>query len=125
MPIEFTNCVKNGGRVRTKSLPNNQYLHICFPKGGGPSISGEVKTAQTKQRKLSYQQKKNLPKKSFVYPGKRKFPINDKAHARNALARVSQFGTPAEKKAVRSAVAKKFPSIQMSKARSKRLQSYL
>jgi hypothetical protein len=36
--------------------------------------------------KLSYQQRKNLPGSSFVFPGKRAYPIPDAAHARNALA---------------------------------------
>jgi hypothetical protein len=38
------------------------------------------------------------------------------SHARNALARVSQHGTPAEKKQVRAAVAKKYPGIGKSSA---------
>jgi hypothetical protein len=46
MPANFDACVKAGGKVRTKSIGKNQYIHICFPKGGGPSISGEVKTKQ-------------------------------------------------------------------------------
>lgn len=43
MPKAFTDCIKNGGRVRTKSY-GNKYIHICFPKGGGSSKVGEVKT---------------------------------------------------------------------------------
>ena len=31
-----------------------------------------------------------LPDKAFAEPGKRKYPIEDKAHARNAKARASQ-----------------------------------
>jgi len=58
MPKAFTDCIKNGGRVRTKSLPNNQYIHICFPKGGGSSISGEMKTAQKKHKKLTIKMSK-------------------------------------------------------------------
>jgi hypothetical protein len=46
MPAEFDACVKSGGRVRTKTLGNGKYTHLCFPKGGGPSVSGEVKTKQ-------------------------------------------------------------------------------
>lgn len=42
MPKEFDNCVNKGGRVRTKELGNNQYMHICFM--GGKSYAGEVKT---------------------------------------------------------------------------------
>ena len=42
-PADFDNCVKNGGRVRTKTLSDGRYIHICFPKGGGPGVAGEVK----------------------------------------------------------------------------------
>ena len=52
-----------------------------------------------------------IPGKSFAEPGKRAYPIEDKAHARNALSRVSQFGSPAEKKQVRAAVHRKYPGI--------------
>jgi hypothetical protein len=62
--------------------------------------------------KLTSKQRKRLKSSSFAMPGERKFPIMDAAHARNALARVSQFGSPAEKKRVRSAVKKKFPGIK-------------
>jgi hypothetical protein len=60
---------------------------------------------------LSTKQRKKLSKKQFALPGKRKYPIPDKAHARNALARVAQNGTPAEQKKVKTAVRKRFPSI--------------
>lgn len=61
--------------------------------------------------KLTYGQRKKLPASSFAIPEKRAYPINDIAHARNALARVSQFGTPEEKRRVRAAVYKKYPSL--------------
>ena len=48
-------------------------------------------------KNLSTKDRKKLSKKSFALPGKRKYPIPDKAHARRrALARVAQNGTPAE-----------------------------
>ena len=34
--------------------------------------------------------RKRLPKSEFAEPDKRKYPIEDKAHARNAKARASQ-----------------------------------
>lgn len=76
-----------------------------------------------KKRKLSYGTRAKMPKKEFALPGKRNkgkggYPIPDKAHARNALARVSQFGSPAEKKAVRAKVHAKFPDVGKSKKRS-------
>ena len=66
---------------------------------------------------LSTKDRKKLPKKAFALPGKRKYPIPDKTHARNALARVAQHGTPAEQKKVRAAVKRRSPSIGKSKAK--------
>lgn len=42
-----------------------------------------------------------------------KYPIPDRAHARNALARVAQHGTPAEVAAVKAKVKKAFPDIDV------------
>ena len=61
--------------------------------------------------KLSGAERKALPTKSFAEPNKRKYPIEDETHAKNALSRVSRSGTPAEKAKVRAAVKKKYPSI--------------
>lgn len=43
MPALFDRCVRRGGRVRTKKLSGDRYIHICYPKDGGTSVSGEVK----------------------------------------------------------------------------------
>jgi hypothetical protein len=70
--------------------------------------------------KLSAKQRQALPKSSFALPGKGEgpkgagsgsYPIPDKSHARNALARVSQHGSSAEKAKVRAKVKAKFPGI--------------
>ena len=66
--------------------------------------------------KLTTKNRKGLKKSSFAIPGKRAYPIEDKAHARNALARVSQFGTPAQKAKVRIAVHRKYPGIDKDKS---------
>lgn len=60
---------------------------------------------------LTGKKRKALAKGSFAIPEKRAYPIHDKAHARNALARVSQHGSPAEKRRVRAAVKRKYPGI--------------
>jgi hypothetical protein len=75
--------------------------------------------------KLTTKKRKSIPKKSFAEPKERKYPIEDKAHARNALARVSQFGSAEEKKKVRSAVKKKYPGIgtESKSAKSKSAKS--
>ena len=65
--------------------------------------------------RLTSRQRDNLPAKDFVFPQKREYPINDKDHARNALARVSQHGSPSEIAAVKQAVHRKYPRIQIGK----------
>ena len=67
----------------------------------------------------STKKRKKLSKKSFALPNKRKYPIPDKTHARNALARVAQNGTPAEQRKVKAAVKKRFPSIGKKKTKKK------
>lgn len=58
--------------------------------------------------KLTSKERNALPSSSFVFPEERKYPINDRSHAQNALARVSQFGSSKEKSKVRKAVSRKF-----------------
>lgn len=84
---------------------------------------------------LTQAQRNKLPSKSFAVPknkakklgvaheiqgkAKGKYPIPDEAHARNALARVAQYGTPGEKAAVRAKVHAKFPGIGEGKGEEK------
>lgn len=59
---------------------------------------------------LSTKDRKALPGKDFAGPD-RSYPVNDESHARNALSRVSQYGTAEEKKRVRAKVHAKYPNI--------------
>jgi hypothetical protein len=68
--------------------------------------------------KLTAATRNALPGNVFALPGRR-YPLNDASHARNALSRVSQFGSPAEKSTVRAAVHRKFPGIGKKKSKSK------
>ena len=61
--------------------------------------------------RLSYGARKKLPAAAFAEPKQRKYPVVDESHARNALSRVSQFGSPAEKATVRAKVKSKFPGM--------------
>ena len=73
--------------------------------------------------KLTYKKREKLPDSAFVFPSERKYPIEDEEHARNALARVSAYGTPEEIRKVRAAVMRRYPDIEVSdgeKARRKR-----
>lgn len=62
---------------------------------------------------LTSAQRNRLADASFALPDRR-YPINDQAHARNALARVSQYGSPEEKATVRQKVRRKYPGIEVS-----------
>ena len=57
--------------------------------------------------KLTAKARKALPDSAFAIPSKRKYPDFDAGHRAAALARVNEFGTPAEKKAVKTDVARK------------------
>jgi hypothetical protein len=57
--------------------------------------------------KLDAAARNALPEGAFALPGRR-YPIHDDNHARDALARVSQYGTPEEKAKVRKAVFAKY-----------------
>jgi hypothetical protein len=61
--------------------------------------------------KLKAKTRNALPAKDFAGPH-RSFPINDASHARNALARASQFH-PELKAKIRAKVHKKFPGIHI------------
>jgi hypothetical protein len=63
---------------------------------------------------LTARARKAIPTSKFALPGARKYPIHDRAHAANALSRVSQFGSPAQKATVRAAVKKRFPGMGKS-----------
>jgi hypothetical protein len=64
--------------------------------------------------KLTAATRKKIPTSEFALPGRR-YPIEDEAHARNALARVSQDGTTVEKKTVRRKVHRLFPNLKQEK----------
>jgi|TARA_B100000586_G_scaffold232718_1_gene182176 hypothetical protein len=62
--------------------------------------------------KLTAKQRSKLRKSQFALPKQRKYPINDKSHARNALARAAQHATPSQQRRIKTAVYKKFPSLK-------------
>lgn len=70
--------------------------------------------------KLKGKQRSRMKSSSFAIPSRRAYPIHDLSHARNALARVSQHGTPSEKATVRRKVYAKFPSLKKSKGKKRK-----
>jgi hypothetical protein len=73
--------------------------------------------------------RRRLPKSAFGVPSKKKYPLvsnngkPSRKRARNALSRVAQHGTPAEKTAVRRKVARRFPGIKVSGVKKTRTRS--
>lgn len=74
--------------------------------------------------KLTTAARNALPASAFVFPKERRYPIHDAAHARDALSRAS--GTKDEA-AVKAAVRKRYPTIQVGgeKPKSKSLLNTL
>jgi hypothetical protein len=60
---------------------------------------------------LTAKKRRKLKRKQFAIPETRSYPIHDRAHARNALARVAQHGTPAEKRRVKAAVHARYTDL--------------
>lgn len=67
---------------------------------------------KTNARRNTKGGRKKMSSKQFALPKAKKYRVDDLAHARNALARVAQHGSPAQKKAVRRAVVAKYPSLK-------------
>jgi len=69
--------------------------------------------------KLTAAARKKIPKSEFAIPSKKpgsgSYPIPDRSHAANALARVSQHGSSTEKAAVRAKVRAKYPNMGKKK----------
>lgn len=62
--------------------------------------------------KLNAARRNRLSDLQFALPGRR-YPIEDANHARNALARIAEFGSPKQKATVRAKVKRKFPGIKV------------
>ena len=75
----------------------------------------EEKREEKIAKKLTENDRKHISKKNFAEPGKRKYPVEDRKHAANALARVSQFGSASEKAEVRRKVHSKYPDMGKEK----------
>ena len=85
---------------------------IILPDSNGLDRNGIGQARGIRMTKLTYEKREELPKGDFVFPKTRRYPIEDAAHARDALARSS--GKP-EHAAVVAAVKRKFPEIEIEK----------
>lgn len=97
------NVVSGVGNLLSNVPAAGSLLASIFAHGGMVRMDKGGKVLDAKARA-------HIAEHNFALPGGR-YPIHDINHARNALARVSQNGSSAEKKKVREAVAKKYPSI--------------
>lgn len=61
--------------------------------------------------KLTYQKRQQLPRRAFVFPATRSYPIDTAGRARNALSRVARFGSPHQRAMVCRAVHARWPMI--------------
>lgn len=57
-----------------------------------------------------------MPASSFAIPSRKAYPINTISRARNAVARVNQNGSSAEKRQVYSAVRQRYPALAQRSA---------
>jgi hypothetical protein len=65
--------------------------------------------------RLRAKKRNKLRKGSFALPSKRKYPIHDKAHAKQALRMAARKDTVGSYSTVSRAVFKKYPSLKKSK----------
>lgn len=72
--------------------------------------------AKTNQRRNTKAGREQMSPGQFALPDQKKYRIDDPAHARDALARVAQNGTPQEQAKVKRAVRAKYPSIDVTGA---------
>jgi hypothetical protein len=119
MEKELTKAEKVMNKVSAKTHPKDCPCEECKE-----SKKEEKKEHEKTAKKLTTTARERISKKNFAEPEKKNkknpagrggYPIEDKAHARNALARVSQFGSPAEKARVRAKVHAKYPDIGKDK----------
>lgn len=57
MPKAFLNCVKKGGKVITKKVGKDRYMHICYLDG--KAYPGEVLYKKSSKEKQSERDKKH------------------------------------------------------------------
>ncbi|HEX3778534.1 MAG TPA: hypothetical protein VHX38_02625 [Pseudonocardiaceae bacterium] len=85
-------------------------------KGKSPAPTGKSGlSAKTNRRRNTKTGRAQMGGNDFGLPGAKKYRIDDAAHARNALVRVAQNGTPAQKKQVQGRVAARYPGIAVTR----------
>ena len=62
--------------------------------------------------RLTAEERNNLPDQDFAIPERREYPIHNRAHAIDALSRVSADGSDDDKRRVAIAVNKRYPTMR-------------
>lgn len=83
----------------------------------GPSKSPLSKA--TNQKRNTKAGRAAMSPDDFAIPERMMYRIDDAAHARDALGRVVQAGSPADIARVRAAVAKRYPGIEQASGKQK------
>ena len=94
------------------------------PAKKAPAAKSPARKPPAKQDSGKPAPNTKAPAGSYALPGggpggADAYPVNTKGRGANALARVEQHGTPAEKAKVRAAVKAKYPDLPSSKGEGK------
>lgn len=106
--------IKGTGRVKALSLSDDPACPLV--DAGVAALLSQVDDAALEAFEsvpidfavVTATRRKRLPRSSFVFPKQKRYPIHDRAHAANALARAA--GT-ADEKAVKLAVCRRYPDL--------------
>jgi hypothetical protein len=104
-------CELYGWPVDAADLCDSYSPTGALREAGLPSKEMSELDTLIQEAVLTGKARKALGKGSFAVPESRSYPIHDEAHAKNALSRVAQHGSPEEKARVRRAVCAKFPKL--------------
>jgi hypothetical protein len=99
---------ESGTHELAKDAARSRIQKRCLKAGVGTTVAITKATLSTKQRH-------SLPSSAFVFPKTREYPIQDEAHARDALARGAANESGKRLAKIRAAVARKYPGIKVSK----------
>jgi hypothetical protein len=87
-----------------------------FGKKANDESTGSMFDSVVSETELTTTAREHIAPRNFAIPEKApdsgSYPIEDLPHAKNALARVSQFGTPEEQARVRKSVYDKYPELK-------------
>lgn len=120
MPVNDAARAAAGAVRLGHALGQHQARMQGAPPVAGPPQQAGAPAMAAKGGHLSAHERQHMPSSDFAMPGhgsgpggkgSGSYPIPDASHARNALARVAQHGSPAEPATVRRKVHTQYPGI--------------